>query len=340
MVEQQVVGLEVEGSSPSIYPLFTAGIEPNFSKINFSKTKVLLYIIITLKSKWSDFFLLTLSNHFTANNVSYMSLFTLFKPFKMNSRLLNLKPRAVNEGFKTLRRSEPALDSLRPNMYNKMIVDFDSSVDNINHLGLFKSFLKANSTLGFTNFIPHASQRSIFVKYYKKGVCFSSIPRFYSSWTNAYNLIFNIFFYKIEILTFGNAFFKNEILALNWDNKNFLNTFWRYAKPFLIFQSVKINDFGDFIFRNLNHMGYYIGLILDITYHKKTIYYLRKSKFYTIGIVPSNYNIKSVDAALPIINDTIPNQLFFIRLILLIKKNVKTHHFKEVRSFWFDQNIL
>ena len=80
-------------------------------------------------------------------------------------------------------------------------------------------------------------------------------------------------------------------------------------------------------------MGYYIGLILDIAYHKKTIYYLRKSKFYVIGIVPSNYDIKSVDAALPIINDTIPNQLFFIRLILLIKKNVKTYYFKELKSF-------
>ena len=79
-------------------------------------------------------------------------------------------------------------------------------------------------------------------------------------------------------------------------------------------------------------MGYYVSLILDISYHKKTIYYLRRSKFYVIGIVPSNYDIKSVDFSLPIINDSMSNQLFFIRLILLIKKNVKSFHFKELKS--------
>ena len=99
-------------------------------------------------------------------------------------------------------------------------------------------------------------------------------------------------------------------------------------------QSVKINDYGNYIFRTLNNYGYSIGLILDITYHNKTIYYLRRNKFYVIGIVPSNYNIKSVDFALPIVNDTINNQLFFIRLIILIKKNVKDYKFTQLKNIW------
>lgn len=262
------------------------------------------------------------------------------KPFQKKKKFIDTGSTIFTKNFKTLRRIDPLLTPLNQSLYNNMVSDFDNSVDKINHLGLFKSFLKVNSSLGASGFIPHASQRSIFIKYYKKGVAISSIPRLYASWTNAYNLMFNIFFYKIEILTFGNPFFKNEVLALNWSSKELLGTFWRFIKPFLIYQSVKINDYGDFTFRNLNNMGYYISLILDVTYHKKTIYYLRKSKFYTVGVVPSNCDIKSVDAALPVVDDTIQSQLFFIRLTVIIKKNVKTYCFKELRNVWFAKNDI
>ena len=220
--------------------------------------------------------------------------------------------------------------------FNKSTINIVSRKEKIKQLTLFKTFLKANATLGFTNFIPHTSQRAIFIKYHKKGVAFSSLPKFYSSWMNTYTLLFNLIFYKIEILTFGNSFFKNEILALNWNSSTLLNNFWRYAKPFLIYQSVKINDYGNYIFRTLNNYGYSLGLVLDIIYHKKTIYYLRKNKFYVIGIVPCNYNIKSVDFALPIVNDTITNQLFFIRLIILIKKNVNQYKFNQLKNIWLN----
>lgn len=293
-----------------------------------------------MRSKWSDFFTLNFFKNFWISDCNCYSLLQLWSPLKKKRKFVNTKSTVFTKNFKTLRRTDPLLTPLDQNLYNSMVSDFDTSVDKMNHFGLFKSFLKVNSSLGASGFIPHASQRSIFIKYYKKGVAISSIPRLYASWTNAYNLMFNVFFYKIEVLTFGNSFFKNEILALNWDCKELLGTFWRFIKPFLIYQSVKINDYGDFTFRNLNNMGYYISLILDITYHKKTIYYLRKSKFYTIGIVPSNCDIKSVDAALPVVDDTIQSQLFFIRLTIIIKKNVKTYHFKELRNVWFSKNEI
>lgn len=295
----------------------------------------MLYIILTLRSKWADFFNLTLTKNFNLESIYYLELVKKLTIFKKEAQFVKLKPRIFTDTFRTLKRLEPITGSVKQNFYNKMLTDFDNSIDKIEQFKLFKVFLKANSTLGFTNFIPHTSQRSIFIKYHKKGVAFSSLPRFYSSWTDAYNLMFNIIFYRIDILTFGSSFFKNEILALNWNNKGLINTFWRYIKPFLVYQSVKIHDYGNYVFRSLNRMGYYVSLILDITYHKKTIYYLRRSKFYVIGIVPANYDIKSVDFALPIVNDSMTNQLFFIRLILLIKKNVKIYHFKELRLHWF-----
>jgi hypothetical protein len=314
--------------------LFSAGLVPNLSHSKILKNKIIIYIINMLRVKWSNLFGLIISGTSHIDIISLHSLFKKVSTHPKNEKFFNLKSRVFEDNFRTLKRKDPIINNPRQDFYNKILTDFDKSVDKISHFKLFTVFLKANSTLGFTNFVPHTSQRAVFVRYYKKGVAISSIPRFYSSWTNAYNLLFNIIFYRIDILTFGSAFFKNEILALNWGNKNLLNSFWRYAKPFLIYQSVKINDYGNYVFRSLNRMGYYTSLVLDISYHKKTIYYLRRSKFYVIGIVPSNYDIKSVDFSLPIINDSMSNQLFFIRLILLIKKNVKSYHFKELKSLW------
>ena len=49
MVEQQVVGLEAEGSTPSIYPLFSAGLVPNLSHSKILKNKIIIYIINMLR---------------------------------------------------------------------------------------------------------------------------------------------------------------------------------------------------------------------------------------------------------------------------------------------------
>lgn len=215
MVEQQVVGLEVEGSSPSIYPLFSAGLQPNLANNKFIRNKVLLYLIITLRSQWANFFNMILAKNFSIDEMSYHTLFNKLRAHNTDTKFFNLTPQVFTDNFRTLKRMDPIIRPVRQNFFNKMLTDFDKSVDKIDQLMLFNVFLRANLTLGFTNFVPHASQRSLFVKYYKKGVAFSSVPRFYASWSNAYNLMFNVIFYKIDILTFGNAFFKNEILALN-----------------------------------------------------------------------------------------------------------------------------
>jgi hypothetical protein len=108
-------------------------------------------------------------------------LFKKLTTFKTEAQFAKLKPRVFTDNFRTLKRMEPITSSVKQNFYSKILTDFDKSVDKIEQFKLFKVFLKANSSLGFTNFIPHASQRSIFIKYHKKGVAFSSIPRFYSS---------------------------------------------------------------------------------------------------------------------------------------------------------------
>lgn len=289
-----------------------------------------------IQAQWSDFFNLAFFKNLDNTILNKKLLLTTFFKHKNYNYFLNLSPKIYSTRFRTLRRLEPILDKSKEKYFNKTTVEGVSEKEKLKQLVLFKVFLKANSTLGYTTFVPHTSQRSIFIRHGKKGVTFSSLPKLYASWANMYNLLFNLLFYKVEILIFSNSFFKNEVLALNWQNSNLLNSLWRYMRPFLTYQGLKINDFGNYVFRRLNEYGHSLALILDVAYHNKTIYYLRRHKFYILGIVPSNRNIKSVDFAFSIINDTIVNQLFFIRLILLIKKNIKMCRFNQLKATWLN----
>ena len=137
--------------------LFKAGLKPNLSSSKILKSKVILYIILTLRSKWADFFSLILSKNLTLEDISYYALFKKLTTFKTEAQFAKLKPRVFTDNFRTLKRIEPITSSVKQNFYSKMLTDFDNSVDKIEQFKLFKVFLKANSSLGFTNFIPHAS---------------------------------------------------------------------------------------------------------------------------------------------------------------------------------------
>ena len=101
-------------------------------------------------------------------------------PSQKSSYTTNTSPQLFSTDFRSLKRVRPMLDKPKQNFFNKTITFPTSYEDKIKQFGLFKTFLKANSTIGFTNFIPHASQRIIFIHYSGKGAAFSSISRFYS----------------------------------------------------------------------------------------------------------------------------------------------------------------
>jgi hypothetical protein len=65
------------------------------------------------------------------------------------------------------------------------------------------------------------------------------------------------------------------------------------------------------------------SIILDTNYHKSTLDYLHKLSVFTLGVVPTTYNAKVVDLALPISIDNIFSQLFVLKLIIKTGKLVE-----------------
>jgi energy-converting hydrogenase Eha subunit C len=109
---------------------------------------------------------------------------------------------------------------------------------------------------------------------------------------------------------------------------------WRYVRPFLVFKPNKITNHAEFVFRRLRLLGMSIGLVTDVLYHSKTIYYLRRSSFYSIGLVPSIYHINTVDFAIPTTYESVLTQIFFVRFLVRIKQVSLSSRYSELISLW------
>ena len=198
---------------------------------------------------------------------------------------------------------------------------------------LFKIFLKTNIQIPKLKHVVHQSQRLFFININSGGVCNLALTKMYKLWININNLIYNLFFYNINLLFFGNSFFRSEILALNWVSVGIIKTYWRFIRPFLIYKPNKINDFSGFVFSRFQNLGFQLGFILDINYHTKTLFYLKNANFYTLGLIPITSDLYLVDFAIPV-NQSLVSYLFFLRFFIGVKRNIKLSNYIQLRKTW------
>jgi len=199
---------------------------------------------------------------------------------------------------------------------------------------LFRVFVRTNMTSqsGLTK--PHHSFRTFYLSNTAGGLTILSIPKLFQRWKTFYFLLFNLYYHSVDALTFSPAFFKKEVLSLNWSfHKNF-QFMWRYTRPFLVFKPNKITNHGDFVFRKLRSLGLSVGVVTDVLYHNKTIYYLKRTGFYSIGLVPTIYNAYTVDFAVPTAYDSIFTQIFFVRFLIRIRQDSSAMHFTQLKNLW------
>lgn len=90
----------------------------------------------------------------------------------------------------------------------------------------------------------------------------------------------------------------------------------------IFFQPNKLNDKFPKIFKFLRINGFHTAIVYDTNYHKKTVYYLQRLSFFSIGIVPANLPKYTLNVSLPTLNDSLLMHLFTIRLFTRIKQDV------------------
>jgi len=184
----------------------------------------------------------------------------------------------------------------------------------------------------------HPSCKFFFSQQKKNGISVYSLTRLFNRWYDFFNLVFNILYFNINCLYFGNKLFKNEILSFNWSLTSNLKHYWKHIRPYLYLKPHKINDKTNVLFSNITEYNTSISFIFDTCYHTNTVYYLKRWNFYTIGSVPITSNMYNVHFALPISDDSVFMHLFFMRLVFFIKKSSLEYKYRNLRLNWFGTN--
>jgi hypothetical protein len=149
-------------------------------------------------------------------------------------------------------------------------------------------------------------------------------------------LLFNFFYYNRMPLIFGSAFFKQEILAINWQYTKLDLVTWKKTFPFFIFKTTVFSKSVDAFYSGLKKIGFRLFLIADCEQHRKLLYYLNKSKAFSIGLVTGNLDPWLVSFALPILSTNLLVQGFFLRFIVLTQKQAAHKHFEIKKTTWVD----
>ena len=187
---------------------------------------------------------------------------------------------------------------------------------------LFYSFLYNNFLIKQPKLIPHYSFYMYYCNNKGSNIGIFSIRKLIGSWNTIIYFISNIFYYNVNYVVFSNSYFKYETLSLNWNFIKLIKLIWRYTHPFIIFLNNKTTSRTEAYFSHLLKEGYQTAFVVDIHYHKKTIYYFNKLKFISIGPVPVTSNLYSLTVSMPVSSNSIFSNLFFFKLIIKLKKNM------------------
>lgn len=329
--------LKVEGSNPFTYPIDRKNqslnlwqIIPSDFEINRIKTHnsfklSKLIIIQILLCSWNSISINPKLNSLYWNH--------LFNHFNKKNKYNQIKINFVKSNFKIQGYSNSINKNFFSNLPQLTKTKLHNTPNNFFYKN-FKTYLRTNISSNNPTFQVSSSFKSYYMGATKGGLSVFNVSKLFNKWKLSYYLFFNLFHYKIQFLSFTPSFFKKEVLSLTWKDAKQVSFLWRYIKPFLVYKQNKINDEGEFIFRKIKFLGFNIACVSDISYHNKTIYYLKRLNFYTIGLVPTIYHRNTLDFAIPTSNSDIISQLFFIRTLLIIKQTTLSQQFYTLKNYW------
>lgn len=180
----------------------------------------------------------------------------------------------------------------------------------------------------------HPSFTYIYISTSLKKHLILNILKLLNVWVNLSLYLYNIYYYNLKPVFFGTVFLKKEIKSLNWIKLNNLKINFKYLNLLLPYIPFNVSNLSRNYFNLFYKLGITNSVILDIVHHKSTIVYFRKNSIFTLGIVPTTYNIKNVDLAIPTSSDNIFIQLFFLKFILKLLKDVENNKYNTNLKLW------
>lgn len=327
------MGLKIVGSNPTIYPFMYGRVDyktVECTKLITRRDKFLIKDNKKFKTKnviklyWYVYFytLVTLSyNYFYKNPDNwFFYIYSHLKIFENLNTLLS---------YKSLHKFKP-----KPVNSSMFVTRFGLRYEyKFDYRELFRIFLKMNTTAQVGLLKVNSSWKSFFIDH-GGSIQYVLLGSLFIKFKLIINMLSVIYFFDLKILYFSNAFFRDEVNSLNWSNFKSFIKIWRRVLPFFTFKFGRIFDKAWIIFYKLRLEGYYVALVIDIQYHIKTLHYLNRAQYYTIGFVPLWYNSNLVHFAIPMSSHGAASQLFVFRFLILIIKDVKKNKYFNNFKIW------
>jgi len=182
---------------------------------------------------------------------------------------------------------------------------------------------------------PHYSFYSFFIKNHNQNSSYIlNISKFYNKYINTLTFVINTFYYRLDVVFFGNTFFKNEILSMNWLFLTKYNINLRLNQLLLFVNPLNRSVLSTNILKQLLQVYSINAFIYDVLLHSTTINLLHKLNVVTLGTVPITYNAKTLDIVIPVSTDSIFSQFFVLQLTSKVRKIVEYNRYKESKQLY------
>jgi hypothetical protein len=158
---------------------------------------------------------------------------------------------------------------------------------------------------------------------------------FFARWKQGVQLLTNVFFLTSNYIMFGTEFFKKETLAFGWFNNYHNVDLWKFVSPYLIFKTPTINHTTNSFFFKLKKFCIDCTLIYDSYYHFKTLYYLNKYNFFTVGLSHSRMNPWIFSYSFFALTDSILTQTAFFYIVNFSLQSAFKAKFVMYKKSWY-----
>ena len=198
-------------------------------------------------------------------------------------------------------------------------------------------FLQLNFISGHSgdDFLIHSQNRSMFMSSDNPSVSpFINVQKFFKKWVHTYDFLLNLFFSRTCVLMFAPKAMKEEAIAFNWSYGLIPYNLFRYASPFFFMKNVPFGGDSPLAYNRLAYTGIGVAFVADVNYHQGSLFHLKTTGFFVVGLVSSNMNPWLVHYTIYAGSNTLLTQYFFIRLMAYFRQQAEYLRFKSSRSLW------
>lgn len=196
-------------------------------------------------------------------------------------------------------------------------------------------FFFLNTLLPHNSFFPRTGFFNMFFfKGLKGAPCLININKVMARWSDFFNLTLNLYLMDLHPFIYSSPFFKDETLSLNWSLNIWDTRSWKLTYPYFIFKANYFSQRTGFFYNKLAESDYNLFIISDCLYHYKNLYFFKKNKFYTIGLVSLNINPWIVNYPIIASSNSYLNQIFFLQSLVYSQKKSFLLQFFFFKKIW------